>query len=450
MCNIWDRTARRQHGSFQRTCAIESLESRIALSGTPPAVVDVEVSSTQWSPAYVAYLANHSMGTLGGYSIPVGSTAQTANLPWNNLDQIKIKFNQDVNIQAADLSLSGKNTSSYRFSNFIYDPQTLVATWTLPSALTKDRLQIDLDGDGIAPVTNLNGDILDGEWTNNSHTYSSGNGTAGGDFEFLLNVLPGDVNNSGQVTNVDYVNVRALDGKTTTSSGYNAKYDINGSGAIDSTDWQGVTARLYDSLPTGNPAGVGNDAPSTSGFAITQITNDAIDVAISLLTGFADAESGATGLTYAIHSDSNPSLFDSVTINQSTHSLVVNAATGASGRANFIISATDAGGLTTDATVTVDVNHINQPPVITPDLPQSLPAGAWVISALVSDPDDDMTGMIVTITGDAFNTRAVVQPDHTIEFTIVLDDDATGYEYMVTADPHGLASNIGVIYIGLT
>ena len=184
-------------------------------------------------------MESHAFGS-SGYSVPVGSSAQTKALPWNNLDQIKIEFSEDVDVQAADLSLSGKNTTSYAFADFFYDPQLRLATWTLTAPLTKDRLMIDLDANGIDPVHDLEGNILDGEWTNNVSTYASGNGTAGGDFEFLLNSLPGDVNGTGQVTNLDYVLTRSQEGKSTTSTGYNPKYDVNGSGLIDATDWQYV------------------------------------------------------------------------------------------------------------------------------------------------------------------------------------------------------------------
>jgi hypothetical protein len=38
---------------------------------------------------------------------------------------------------------------------------------------------------------------LDGDWTNGTSNYPSGNGTAGGDFNFVFNVLPGDGNGDG-------------------------------------------------------------------------------------------------------------------------------------------------------------------------------------------------------------------------------------------------------------
>ncbi len=188
------------------------------LSGTPPTVTNVEVASTAWSTAFVGYLQTAGLGT-NGYSIPRGSTSQSATLTWDNINQIMLTFSKDVRVDAADLSISGINTTAYGISNFRYDPQTHVATWTLNAAIDKDRLRLDLDANGSDPVRDLDQNILDGEWTNNVST-ASGNGTAGGDFEFNFNVLPSDVNNTSNITAIDYTYVRQLDGKSTSSSGY--------------------------------------------------------------------------------------------------------------------------------------------------------------------------------------------------------------------------------------
>jgi hypothetical protein len=392
-------------------------------------------------------LESNSLGD-GGYRIPVGSSAQTATLPWSNLDQIKIEFSEDVNVQAADLSLTGKNTTSYAFSGFFYDPQTRIATWTLAAPLAKDRLLIDLDANGIDPIADLQSNVLDGEWANNVSTYTSGNGngSAGGDFEFLLNVLPAEVNSSAQVTNFDYVLTRSQEGKSTTSPGYNFKYDVNGSGLIDSSDWQFVLGKVGNVLPTGSPAGVSNDAPTTRRFDRVSVTNAAMDVAISLWNGFADNENGASGLSYSIRSNSAPSLFDSVSINHATGELIVNAASGASGRAKITVSATDAGGISTDSSISVDVDYVNQPPIILYPLAEALPAHTWLISGVVSD-DDDVTDLIVEFYG-VFETRAAVYPDGRFEFAIILDDDPYGWEFAVTHDLQGLESNTVSVIIG--
>ena len=301
------------------------------LSGNAPKVVDIEVAGTSWSSAFVGYLQSHGMGT-NGYSIPQGSSAQSASLTWTNINQIILTFDKDVIVKAADLSISGINSTTYGFSDFHYDPQTYVATWTLNAAIYKDRFRLDLDANGADPVRDLSGNVLDGEWTNNSSTVS-GNGTAGGDFQFNFNVLPTDVNNSGGITSYDYVFIRQLENKLTTSVGYVAGRDVDGSGTIDAIDWLEALTRASQSLPGGSAAGTNNDAPTTSGLTRIQISDAAVDIALSLLAGFGDAENGSSGLTYSIVSNSDASLFDSVAINQSTKELIVNAASSVSGRA---------------------------------------------------------------------------------------------------------------------
>jgi hypothetical protein len=365
------------------------------------------------------------------------------------VNQIKIRFSEDVNVQAADLSLSGKNVTAYAFDSYFYDPQSHWATWTLAATLAADRLRIDLDADGIDPIRDLDGNALDGEWTNNSDTYASGNGTAGGDFEFLFNILPGDVNGSGQVNYTDYVYTRSLEGKTTTDNGYLPHRDIDGSGVIDATDWQAVLAELWDVLPTGSPAGVNNDAPTAVRVSTVSLTNHAVNTDISLWSSFDDAEDGASGLTYSIVSNSAPQLLDVMSINQSTGTLTVSGAQGASGRANIVIRGTDSGGLFVDTQHSINVNYVNQPPVISYFLAQSLPGSSWLISGTVADPDDDPTGWIVYFSG-IFETRAAVWPDGQFEFVVTLDPEAWGWEDAVTFDLHGQQSNVPLVFIGLT
>src|SRR5262249_23772649 len=154
-----------------------------------------------------------------------------------------------VRVDSADLALTGASVTSYSFSDFSYDPQTKIAVWTLSAPLQKDRLLIDLDAGGIDPITAIDGNVLDGDWSNNADVFASGDGVPGGDFQFSLNLLPGDANGSSQVTTADYLQVKALNGKTTTTSGYIAKCDVNGSGVIDSTDWQYVLGKVGNSLP---------------------------------------------------------------------------------------------------------------------------------------------------------------------------------------------------------
>lgn len=424
----------------------ECLERRDMLSGTPPTVVEVQVAATEWSESFLDYLQASGKGT-DGYTIPTGSAAQTATLSWTGIDQIKIRFSEDVQVDAADLSLGGVNTTAYSFSDFHYDPQARLATWTLSAPLTKDRLRIDLDANGLDPIRDLDGNILDGEWTNGSSTVS-GNGVAGGDFEFLLNVVPGDVNNNGVVMLNDYMAVSQSMGLTTADLGYLAIRDIDGSGTIDITDRDLVYARKLQSWPSGIPAGTYNDAPTSTDTASITITGDIADEVFSLLDWFDDNESGGAGLTYSIVSNSNGGLFDSATIDSPTQSLVLNAASGASGRAQITVRATDSGGLFVDTVVYVDVNYENQAPSLGL-FASFVGANTWVISGTVSDADDVLSDFIVEFAG-VFQTRTVVDEYGNFEFAVILEENQWGDVSAWTFDPHASISNVVNFLIGLT
>ena len=449
----------------RRLCAWEPLESRLLLSIVPPTVTDVTVSSTQWSESFLDYLETSSLGS-GGYSIPVGSSAQSNTLPWIDLDQVRITFSEDVNVQANDLSITGVVNTTYAVSHFFYDPQTKVATWTLETPITAgERLHLDLDGDGVDPVQDLDGNILDGEWVDQVSTYQSGDGTAGGDFEFRFNVLEGDAIASNLVDYFDYIYTRLAEGYEVGDAGYNPFYDVDGNGAIETADWQEVLAHLWSTLPSGTPPGVVDDAPTTIGFDLVQITDRDADVTISLYDVFDDLEDSDADLTYSISGNTNPELFDIVSIDSETGILKLNAAGSEassfasgqfaamsslpSGRSIITITATDTNGLSVSTTLTADIDYQNQAPVISDYLGVSLGSNVWAISGTVTDADDDVEGLIVELSG-VFDARVAVQSDGTFYFTVILSPAMYGWESAITVDQHGTISNSPDVYIGLT
>lgn len=436
----------RRSANLGRRLQFEWLESKEMLSATLPKVTKVEVASTAWTSSFLAKVATPNTVS-HGYAIPLGSSAQSETLAWDNIDQITITFNKDVNVDAADLSLSGVNTTNYQFSGFRYDPIQHTATWTLAAAINKDRVRIDLDASGTNPVRDLDGNVLDGEWTNNS-SVTSGNGTAGGDFEFAFNVLPTDVNNTGNITSYDYVYIRQLEGKTASDSGYIAKRDIDGNGVINATDWQKALDRMSQALPGGVAAGTYNDAPTAGVFSHLKIDDYVNDIAISLLGGFGDLESGSSGLTYSLLSVSNSELFDTAAIDGATKSLVLNAAESASGRSSIVIRATDASGLTVDATITVDVNYENQPPQIVDFSISKSGFNMYVVSGQVID-DSDVSSYIVTFS-NMFSIRSAVDENGYFEFAVELPPGGVGTEYAVVQDTQGLSSLIYHHEINLT
>ena len=123
-------------------------------------------------------------------------------LPWSNINQVQIVFSENVTVSQASLDLTDLAVA-VATSGFSYNATTFTATWTLANPIPADTLNLVLHSTGAMPVKDTNGNALDGEWTNSTSVYPSGNGTAGGDFDFAFNVLPGDANGDGIVNSQD-------------------------------------------------------------------------------------------------------------------------------------------------------------------------------------------------------------------------------------------------------
>ena len=240
---------------------------------SPAQVTDVEVDGSSWSSAYLTGLQSAGLGDGGGYAIPVGSAAQAADVPWTNLNQIRITFNQAVNVQEGSLTLTGVAVPQYAFAGFTYDPATYTAVWTLSQPIAADRLQIHLASSGAAAVTNVLGDPLDGEWTDQTSAYPSGNGLAGGDFNFSFNVLPGDLNQDGIVNGQDIATAATgwLHGTSFVST--------NGNAIVNAQDLAAIASHWLATLP------------------IPSAGSAQVSAAVSLSAGSATAGSASTPLT---------------------------------------------------------------------------------------------------------------------------------------------------------
>ena len=377
----------------QRSLRFESLETRAMLAH--PTVVAVDVASSQWAPSFVSYLQSAGLGS-GGYAIPVGSANQLKTLPWNNIDQICITFSEDVTVQAADLSVSGVNKTAYAFSAFSYDPNTHTATWTLDAPIGDDKVMLDLDANGMAPVKSVStGDVLDGAWTDCQSTFPSGNGQGGTDFQFSINVLPGDVDASNSVNVLDRNLVQQRVGKNAGDANYSAFRDIDGSGGITTLDVQAVQSLYGNLLPSGNPVGMSDDAPTTAGIPDVGIATGTADYVLSLPNFFASDETASTNLAYSIVKNTNSSNFNSFNID-SQGNLTMNFAANAYGDATLTVRATDAAGLIVDTTVSV---HISAAPQIGDFAVIEGPLDYWTFSGNVTDLDDPVAGDVVTLEG---------------------------------------------------
>ena len=194
------------------------------------------------------------------FGYPVPGPNQLKSIPWSNgINKISLRFTGDVGatLDQSDLVVHGINTPVYAISSYAYDAATKTGTWTLTDAIVNDKVRLAVDDAGVTG--------LDGEWVT-AQAYPSGNGTAGGDFSFRLNVLRGDANQDGFVNALDLGQIKSKLNRTATNpgtgvSGYTPFHDLNADGQINALDLGIAKARLNTRLPAGEPASLfGNHA----------------------------------------------------------------------------------------------------------------------------------------------------------------------------------------------
>jgi hypothetical protein len=257
----------------------------------PPRVAAVSVDGSTWAPTFQSALQNAGLGATG-YQIPVGSAAQLQALPWNSLNQIQITFNENVNVSENSLVVTGVSAGQYAFNGFSYSNATHTAIWTLGSPIGTDRLTLDLLSTGVNAVTDALGDPLDGEWTDGTSVFPSGNGTPGGDFRFGFNVLPGDTNPDGVVNGLD---INQIASHWLTLGGLAG--DINGDGIVNGLDINVIASQWLKTLPAGggSGSGAGTGDASTLGSGGGDTMDALNSVAVSQV-----AQSGAIGSAWPL------------------------------------------------------------------------------------------------------------------------------------------------------
>jgi len=263
----------------------------LVVAPDPPEVVEVLVRSSAWSSGFLDHLQSAGLGD-GGYGVPFAAADQLRTLPWTNLDQIKVRFSEDVAVLVEDLTLRGLNVSTLTATDFAYDVITHTATWTFAQPLGSDKWLIDLSDE----LTDFANNRLDGEWANGSGAAASGDDEPGGDFKFRFNVLPADVTRSNVVLGDDVILVRNAQFRDITHPQYDPFLDVNGSGTILGDDVILARNLQFTNLPPGdhdlNPPELtitlANDTGSSSADGITMnatITGSATDASeLSRLT----------------------------------------------------------------------------------------------------------------------------------------------------------------------
>ncbi|HEY4308398.1 MAG TPA: hypothetical protein VGN12_03000 [Pirellulales bacterium] len=214
-----------------------------ATQDVAPTVTHVYVAGTSWTGSFLTQLAGVGEGSGAGYAIPTGGKQLNA-LPWGNVNEILVTFSKGVIVSQASLSVAGLS-GTVPTTGFSYDPNTFTATWTLANPLGANRVNLNLSSSGANAVQDIAGSPLDGEWTNGVTAFPSGNGTAGGDFNFAIHVLPADANGDGIVNGQDL----ALASSGWLTAGRSG--DVNADGIVNGQDLALISSQWLATLPVG-------------------------------------------------------------------------------------------------------------------------------------------------------------------------------------------------------
>jgi hypothetical protein len=220
----------------------------------PPRVTDIIVASSLWTPAMIDAVDGLGRGAGNRLGLSLVGSQQLASLPWNNIDRIYIRFNKSVStsFNTSNMTLRGTNVTNYMTSATVaYGVAgTDVGTITLGSPIRNDSLLLTLR----TTIVDAGGVALDGEWIDRV-SLQSGNGTAGGVFNFRMNVLPGDVNNSLAVDTSDIQLILTNQQRGVIPRDLaTARLDIDGNGVINTTDMNAALRVRNTRLPSPPPA----------------------------------------------------------------------------------------------------------------------------------------------------------------------------------------------------
>ena len=231
-----------------------------------PTVLDVKIASSSWANFFL-----NGVDPTDGQGLLLEGADQLKNLTWTQLDTLIVEFSEDIgDFTPADFSLVGINVADYSaaVSSVSYDSGSFTATINLSAPFGADRVLLQIN-DG---VTDLAGNSLDGEWTDSVST-ESGNGTAGGDFNFRFDVLPGNVLNNDFVGSLDVLQVNNNTLTFAGLPGYDPFNDLDGDGFVTSLDVLAANDRTVTFLPFGEPT-----PPASLTLASTSITDEDTDL----------------------------------------------------------------------------------------------------------------------------------------------------------------------------
>ncbi len=213
----------------------------------PPAVAAIYLDGMAWSGAFRQSLADAMLGDAAwGWSV-AASTDQARAAPWTSVDQIHVRFTDDVVVAEAHLNISNA-AANVIVSGFSYDAATFTATWTLAAPLSAGVWTAALV-DGVASGSGV---LLDGELNESAPRWPSGDGLPGGQFAASMQIASGDANGDGSIDSIDATAIRAALFASAGSERYNPLADIDANGRVNYVDL--VLARNFLGAPPIDPS----------------------------------------------------------------------------------------------------------------------------------------------------------------------------------------------------
>lgn len=217
------------------------------------------------------------------YRVPTGTAEQIRTVPLRDVAEVRLTFDDPVVVAQGDLTILGASGRAYATGAFTYDVDSRTGIWTLAEPITEfEQLTLHLRDN----VRDLNGAPLDGEWFNPRSLQDtrvsriSGDRHAGGDFRFVVNLLPGDANRDNAVTGDDYSlwsdHFGRLDGRWPTA-------DFNIDGQVSGADfaiWADNFGAHFESPKSG---ATGEESPDPARGARRDLDAQAVDDALSVL-----------------------------------------------------------------------------------------------------------------------------------------------------------------------
>jgi hypothetical protein len=193
---------------------------------TAPQVIDMLVGGTGWHQDFVNHLEAQRFAGDG--------TAVQSALSYSGVDQIKVKFSEDVIVGSGDLVVRGADGTTYQMGGFTYEADKATAVWTLASPIQTDSVSIRLGS-----ISDWAGQALDG----------NGNGQPGGRFQASYTVVPGDVDRDGRVDLADLASAKAHAISSLGDANYVFSHDIDGNGRIDTEDFTAIMSNIGSTRP---------------------------------------------------------------------------------------------------------------------------------------------------------------------------------------------------------